>query len=93
MQLATALLVASLWGAAPAGAHARAKRPLAQTIRAARRECSRPGPKLAELVERSFDGLVFGKRVVPGWDQLSQEQRDAFAVLADAVFGPDKRQG
>jgi hypothetical protein len=93
MRRATAVLVASLWSVAPASAEARPRRPLLPTLATARRECARPGPRLAELVERGFDPRAFGKEVIPGWDELSEDQRSAFATLADAVVGSEQRQG
>jgi len=93
MQIATALLLSFLWIAASAGPRARPKRPLLQTLKAAHSECSRPGPRLAELVDRGFDALLFGKEVIPDWDRLSDKQKSAFATLADAVIGSEERRG
>jgi hypothetical protein len=92
MQVTSALLLALLWLSTPTRPQAPPKASLLKTIKAARRECPRPGAKLAALVERSFDARVFGKEVVPDWDKLSEDQRAAFAPLADAVIGSQQRQ-
>jgi hypothetical protein len=92
MQQTVALLLASILSDGATTAPVPAKRPLLQTIRAARKECAKPGPKLEALVERDFDPVSFGRQVIPGWNELSNQQRTDFAELADAVVGAELRR-
>jgi hypothetical protein len=60
-------------------------------VMAARSECRHPGPGLTALVAEVFDPARFGKDVLGGWHELTDEQRRAFEKLADRLIGTVQR--
>lgn len=71
---------------------ARLERSARRAFLAARAECRAPGHKLTTMVARVFDPEDFGRGVIEGWRQLTEEQQHALAVLADRVVGGEERQ-
>lgn len=62
-----------------------------QALASARRECTKPGRALAELVARYFDAEGFAARVVADWRGAPAPDRAAFLALADRVAGEAER--
>jgi len=71
---------------------ARLERSARGAFLAARAECRAPGMRLTHMVAQVFDVEDFGRGVIEGWRNLTEEQRRELAVLTDRVVGGMERR-